>query len=322
MPLFRGTPSHLPAIDQLLQSAYYRYVDMGMEDLPRLVEHALTVVGVDGVGVDGVGVDSGGGNSMGFRATPLHFGGAEQSQARIWGFLCVQTEDRPPTMPAGAPTRANLRAVAFRHNHRPEIELGRLMEMIVREQTETYSVQYLCYGGEHWLSSALKDSGFEQVEAVQFYQLDRLRARLQSLPAYPSELTFAPLSPALLDEVATLDAATFEPLWHFGRRDLFELLMRGRMHGAWWNGKLAGYSAVCANTHSEAQLARLAVHPDFQGRGIGRALVSDSIRYAAESFSVLVLNTQVNNSRSQSLYRSMGFRPMGSTLPVMGLTIN
>lgn len=292
MPLLRGTSTYLPAINQLLQSAYYRYVDMGMEDLPRLVDHALTSVGV------------------------------EQSRGSVWGFMCAQTEERPSTMPVGAPTRAHLRAVAFQHNHPPEIELNRLLELIVRDQTETNAVQYLCYGGEYWLSNALKDSGFEQVEAVQFYQLDRLRNRLHSLPTDPSGLTFAPLSPALLDEVATLDAATFDPLWHFGRHDLFELLMRGRMQVAWWEGKIAGYSAVCANSRSEAQLARLAVHPDFQGRGIGRALVSDSIRYAAESFSVLVLNTQINNNRSQSLYRSLGFRPIGSSLPVLGLTVS
>ena len=118
-----------------------------------------------------------------------------------------------------------------------------------------------------------------------------------------------------------VDAATFDPLWHFGRRDLFELLMRGRMQVAWWEGQMVGYNAVCANSQSEGQLARLAVHPNFQGRGIGRALVSDAIRYAAGEFSVLVLNTQINNNRSQSLYRGLGFRPIGMSLAVLGLTV-
>lgn len=291
MPLQRAAPHQLSAINQLLQSAYYRYVDMGMEDLPRLLEHASTALGV------------------------------EQSQGKPWGFLCVQVEERPLTMPESAPTRAHLRAVAFQHSHPPEIELARMMRLIVEEQSVDYAVQYLCYGAEYWLSKALQEAGFSQIEAVQFYQLDRLRSRLGSLPPVPRELTFTPLTPAQLDELAILDAATFDPLWHFGRRDLFELLMRGRMQVAWWEGTMVGYNAVCANSQNEAQLARLAVHPNFQGRGIGRALLGDAIRYAARDFAVLVLNTQINNSRSQNLYRGLGFRPIGASLSVMGLTV-
>jgi ribosomal protein S18 acetylase RimI-like enzyme len=291
MPLLRATPNHLPAINQLLQSAYYRYVDMGMEDLPGLVSNNAAALGL------------------------------EQSQGRAWGFVGVQVEDRPLTMPNDAPTRAHLRAVAFQHNHPPEIELSRLMGLIVETQNGPYPVQYLCYGAEYWLSKSLGEAGFTQVEAVQFYQLDRLRSRLASLLPDPPDISLAPLYPAQIDELAVLDAATFDPLWHFGRRDLFELLMRGRMQVAWSGGRMAGYNAVCANSPSEGQLARLAVHPDFQGRGVGRALLSDAIRYAAGEFSVLVLNTQINNSRSQALYRGMGFRPIGMSLAVLGLIV-
>lgn len=291
MSLLRANAHHLPHIKQLLQSAYYRYVDMGMEDLPALLNHATAAVGM------------------------------EQTPEHAWGFVGVQVEERPLTMPTHAPTRANLRAVAFQHKHPPEMELGRLMGLIVQDQTEPHAVQYICYGAEHWLSKALNEAGFEQVEAVQFYQLDRLHRRVADLPPVPSGLTFTSLDLAQLDELAMLDAATFDPLWHFGRRDLFELLMRGRIEVAWYDGQMAGYSAVCANSHSEGQLARLAVHPNFQGRGIGRALLSDAIRYAAGKFSVFVLNTQTNNSRSQSLYRGLGFRPIGMSLAVLALTI-
>ncbi len=291
MPLFRATPNHLPAINQLLQSAYYRYVDMGMEDLPTLVANGSVALG------------------------------QEQSQGQAWGFVGVQVEDRPLTMPSDAPTRAHLRVVAFQHNHPPEIELSRLMELILHEQKAPNPVQYLCYGAEYWLSKALNEAGFTQVEAVQFYQLDRLRSRIGSLPPVPAQLSLTPLYPTQVDELARLDAATFDPLWHFGRRDLFELLMRGRMQVAWWEGEMVGYNAVCANSPNEGQLARLAVHPNFQGRGIGRALLSDAIRYAASEFSILVLNTQINNNRSQVLYRGLGFRPIGLSLSVLGLTV-
>src|SRR6476620_1126848 len=136
MPLLRATSTHLSAINQLLQNAYYRYVDMGLEDLPGLINKSPAAIGL------------------------------EQSQGRAWGFLGIQVEDRPLTMPAHAPTRAHLRAVAFQHTHPPEIELSRLLELIIQEQNEPYPVQYLCYGAEYWLTTSLTDAGFSQVEAV------------------------------------------------------------------------------------------------------------------------------------------------------------
>ncbi len=93
MPLLRATPNHLPAINQLLQNAYYRYVDMGMEDLPGLLANGSVALG------------------------------QEQSQGKHGAFSAYKMEDRPLTMPNHAPTRGHLRAVAFQHNHPPEIEL-------------------------------------------------------------------------------------------------------------------------------------------------------------------------------------------------------
>lgn len=289
MPVVRATAHHLAGIKILLQAAYYRYMDMGLEDLPDLVQRGPAAVG--------------------------------EENGRIWGMVGAQIEERPVTMPAGAPTRAHLRAVAFQHNHPPNGELARLLD-VTRSQAIGYPdpILYLCYGADYWLASALEGAGFDEVEAVQFFQLDRLRSRVHDLPALSSwaNLHFGAATPDDLDTLAALDAETFDPLWHFGRRDLFELLLRGRMQLAWSDNQLAGYSAICANSRSEGQLARLAVHPHYQGRGIGRALMVDAIRYAAGQFSVLVLNTQSTNERAQLLYRSFGFRPLGTPIPVFG----
>ena len=300
MPIAQAQPDQLAAVQRLLQTAHYRYLDMGLEDLPALLRQSPTAVGEDA--------------------------------GALWGFLGVQVEERPPTMPAAAPTRAHVRAVAIQAYHRPGRELGELLEVVLRQHAgqthagqthagqthagQTHAVQYLCYGGDYWLSPALQEAGFAQVEAVQFYQLERLTRRAQELPPPLPGLAFSPARPEDLDALAWLDAATFDPLWHFGRRDLFELLLRGRVQVAWWEGELAGYSALGANTRREGQLARLAVHPAFQGRGMGRALLADAIRYAATEYAVLVLNTQVTNTRSQMLYRSLGFRTLGTPIPV------
>ncbi len=290
MSIAPASLTQLTAVKYLLDHGPYRYLDLGAEDLPTLVQR----------GPNAVGEDAG----------------------SVWGFLGVQVEERPATMPAGAPTRAYLRGVALARGRRPGEDVAQLLAAVtaqLREFPEPNGdgVQMLAYGTEWWLTAALFAAGFAEVEAVQFYQLDRLRVRREHLPPSLPDVHFSPGRPDYLDALATLDAAAFPPLWHFGRRDLFEMLMRCRVQLAWWDGQLAGYTALCANNRREGQLARIAVHPDLQGYGIGRALLADAIHQAADYYHVLVLNTQTTNDRAQHLYRSFGFTPLGAPVAVL-----
>ena len=294
MPIVPATLTHLAAIHRLMQDGYYRYSDMGHEDLPSLINRGLSAVGEDA--------------------------------GQVWGFVGVQMEERPATMPVGAPTRAYLRGVALQRRRQPNLDLAETLAATVRQlPPHPHAVQYLAYGTDFWFNSTLAEIGFQKVEAVQFYQLDRLRTRLAGLPPTPPAtargLTFAPGHPDHLAALAALDAAAFPPLWHFGQRDLFEMLMRCRVQIAWCDGQIVGYSAVCANSRHEGQLARLAVDPAFQSQGVGRGLLADAIRYAAEEFTVMVLNTQTTNTRSQKLYRGFGFRPIGTPISVLAHTV-
>jgi ribosomal-protein-alanine N-acetyltransferase len=290
MPIVPATPTHLTAIKYLLDHGAYRYVDLGAEDLPTLVQRGPNAVGEDG--------------------------------GNIWGFLGIQVEERPPTMPADAPTRAYLRGVALARGRRPAVDVAQLLAAVTPQLpalagSNGAAVQMLAYGTEWWLSAALFTAGFVEVEAVQFYQLDRLRVRRERLPPSVPGVHFSPGRPDYLDTLAALDAAAFPPLWHFGRRDLFEMLMRCRVQLAWWDSRLAGYTALCANSRREGQLARIAVHPELQGYGIGRALLTDAVQYTADYYNVLILNTQTTNDRAQRLYRSFGFTPLGAPVAVL-----
>ena len=67
-----------------------------------------------------------------------------------------------------------------------------------------------------------------------------------------------------------------------------------------------------------AEIKSLAVDEVCRGRGIGRQLVVDAIRFAREVNSPgLALNTQASNRVSRSLYESLGFRQTGHALAVM-----
>jgi ribosomal protein S18 acetylase RimI-like enzyme len=286
MPIAAATLADLSPVRHLLQTATYCYVDIGAEDVAVLLAQAHSTLG--------------------------------QENGKLWGVLGVQQEERPVTLPAAAPTRAYLRVLAVQRPMRPGPSLQALLAPVQEQFAGSApGVQLICYGAEPWVHQTLTENGFAEVEQVQFFELDRLSQRAAALPPGPAQLQITPGRPDYLAELARLDAAAFSPLWHFGPKDLLEMLMRCRVQLAWWDGVLAGYTAVCANSRSEAQLARLAVHPDYQGRGVGRALLGDTILYAAQEFHRLVLNTQTTNQRSQKLYLGFGFRPIGLSVPVL-----
>lgn len=290
MSIAKADLDHLTKVQQFLKAAHFRYADLGQEDLPNLLRRSLTAIGED----DGA----------------------------LWGFVGVQLEARPTTMPDDAPTRAHVRGVALDRRRRPNEDVPALLDAIFEQvRSSEYPIQFLCYGAETWLDTALHQAGFDEVESVQFFQLERLERRMASLPEPPTQVQLAPGRPDHLLELARLDVAAFPPLWHFGRRDLFEMLIRCRVQVAIQQGQIVGYTALCANSRDEVQLARLAVRPDRQGQGIGRALLNDAIRHAAGEFNVLVLNTQTTNARSQRLYRGYGFKPLGSPVPVLSRTL-
>jgi ribosomal-protein-alanine N-acetyltransferase len=74
---------------------------------------------------------------------------------------------------------------------------------------------------------------------------------------------------------------------------------------------IIGYQISTAGS-SGGHLARLAVHPKVQGRGIGYALARDMLSqfYRRGALKVSV-NTQIENEASLALYQKVGFRQTG-----------
>jgi ribosomal protein S18 acetylase RimI-like enzyme len=66
-----------------------------------------------------------------------------------------------------------------------------------------------------------------------------------------------------------------------------------------------------------SHLARLAVRPEIQTRGVGTALVSDVLRrFARRGVASMTVNTQLTNERSQHVYERLGFERNGYDLAV------
>jgi [ribosomal protein S18]-alanine N-acetyltransferase len=295
MSIRLGEAADLPQIRHLLRSSR-SYLNAGLEDLPNLLNKAITVVG-------------------------------EDQRGGLWGFLAFQIESRPGTLPSTAATRVSLRGVAVMQTLFSGQRLPRLIEALLGEisqQSFDQPLQLFALPAHSWLGSALQQTGFQEVDQIRFY----LRTQ-RDLSAFSSPAQLRPVQEADLDVLARLDSETFDSLWHMGRADLLQLCFTARVHVAEIEDQLVGYTATAVyaeSSHpfacSEAQIVRIAVHPSWQGQGIGRQLLADSIGYAhSQSVYQIQLNTQESNKASQRLYESFQFRSQGRNVPVLVLNL-
>ena len=290
MPIVRATEADFSDIRRLFRSARYHFADFGQEDLPDLLAKSKSVLGSTG--------------------------------GAIWGFLSLQTEQRPVTLPPSVPSRSYLRALALRGGYAPDEYVALLFAEAIGSLSMSEPIQVITYGGERWVFNALLAAGFTVTDQVQFFELPRPHRQLYALPPVTSPAELRPAEPHYLEQMAKLDAAAFPPLWHFGYKDMLELLMRARLQIAVLGDEVVGYTATIANSGEEIQLARLAVRPELQGQGIGRQLLRDVVTYgAAARCERIILNTQIDSERSQHLYRSFDFRPTSKPVPVLAITI-
>jgi ribosomal protein S18 acetylase RimI-like enzyme len=120
-----------------------------------------------------------------------------------------------------------------------------------------------------------------------------------------------------LPVVAKLDASAFMPLWQNPLDALEKALPQASSATIAEDAQgLVGYQISTANPFG-VHLARLAVRPDAQRRGLGTLLVADLIRRLnKKGVARLTVNTQSDNFASLALYDKMGFVETGEKLPV------
>lgn len=78
---------------------------------------------------------------------------------------------------------------------------------------------------------------------------------------------------------------------------------------AWDGDRLVGAVIVTTIGPRTAHVAQVAVHPDWRGRGIARALVADGCLRSAAGADRITLLVGSGNSAARALYASMGFEP-------------
>jgi len=131
------------------------------------------------------------------------------------------------------------------------------------------------------------------------------------------------MQPSDLPEVAKLDAFSFMPLWQNPLDALEKALPQATAATVAEDDRgLIGYQISTANPFG-AHLARLAVRPDAQRRGLGSLIVMDLIRRVKKkNLARLTVNTQSDNLSSLTLYEKLGFVVTGEKFPVYCFSVS
>jgi len=171
-----------------------------------------------------------------------------------------------------------------------------------------------------WLSDLLIKNGFSHTQDIVMLEWKGLEAPEQPLV---SGVTIRTMHAGDLPAVAELDAAAFMPLWQNPLDALEKALPQATSATVLEDAQgLVGYQITTANPFG-AHLARLAVRPDAQQRGLGSLVVADLIRRLKQKkVARLTVNTQSDNHASLALYEKMGFVVTGEKFPVYSFLIS
>ncbi len=79
-----------------------------------------------------------------------------------------------------------------------------------------------------------------------------------------------------------------------------------------WDGTFVAMGALHRTSPERAEIKRMRVHPDYQGRGIGQLILDElEIRARTLGYKTLHLDTSVLQVPAQKLYEKDGFREVG-----------
>jgi ribosomal-protein-alanine N-acetyltransferase len=194
-----------------------------------------------------------------------------------------------------------------------------LWEVARGELTEQGGATVAAIATQRWFDQILLDAHFDLAGHIVLLEWDD---GPQEGKLFQSQARVRTMTAQDLPRVAEVDAAAFEPLW----RNSLAALTKAHEQASYASvaeddSGLVGYQISTGGAFG-AHLARLAVVPEVQGRGVGAALVSELILHMQESGgSKVTVNTQASNAASLALYSRLGFRRTGEKYPVYTLQV-
>jgi [ribosomal protein S18]-alanine N-acetyltransferase len=216
--------------------------------------------------------------------------------------------------PPDPPDIAWIRLFAVATNFDTKEAWGRLWPEAKARITADRGITVAAIPLQYWFREILEMSGFQQINTV----IMLLWERASGIPERSEpQVVLRPMNYDDLPVVGQLDAAAFGPLWR-NSLDSLELAFQQAAIATVVEdrGKLVGYQISTASPMG-GHLARLAVLPAYQGKGIGYSLVQDTLDQFNRRGAVRVtVNTQQDNLASLALYKKAGFQETKEKYPV------
>jgi mycothiol synthase len=166
------------------------------------------------------------------------------------------------------------------------------------------------------LAAELERSGFENERELRQIRVD---LPVGEPPAFPDRVEVRPFRPGI-DEPAWLAVNNRAFAGHPENGAWTSQVLEDRKRQAWWNpegfrvaweeDRIVGFCWTKLHDHAVGEIYVIAVDPDEQGRGLGRALVLEGLRYLAEVHRCRegMLYVDAFNTRANALYEDLGFR--------------
>ncbi len=224
--------------------------------------------------------------------------------------------------PPDPPGTAWLRLAAVVEEFETDEILDELWRITRETLSELNAITVACMLLNQWLTPHLQRWQFAQVNDVvtlcrtsDSYTCTLSEAEVPTPP--PNGLKIRDARSSDLKAMFAVDAAAFEPPWQYSVAALREALSHAATATvAEAEGQLVGFQISTAGSHN-AHLARLAVLPGWQGRGVGRVLLSGLVdHFDSAGTPTITVNTQHDNAASLKLYQSFGFENTGEHFPV------
>jgi len=171
----------------------------------------------------------------------------------------------------------------------------------------------------NWFIGDLIKSGFQETHQIVMLNWEG------SEPPKKLDRISSIIRPMVYNDLPTvqeIDGSSFVPMWQNSYACLEHSFRLSNLATVVeLDGYIVGYQISIATSRG-GHLARLAVTPSFQGKGIGIELLYDLLnRLILRRIHLLTVNTQKDNFASIALYNRAGFTKTGEELPIFQLNL-
>ncbi|NOH14159.1 MAG: GNAT family N-acetyltransferase [Chloroflexi bacterium] len=223
--------------------------------------------------------------------------------------------------PPDPPGIAWIRMFAATVKTTPEAAWEKLWPMAHEQLRKHPSVHAAAIPLHGWFRDLLQDNGFTHTHNVIVLAWENSG---HTLPPAKKNTSVRSMTEEDLEKVLVVDEAAFGTLWRNSLQSIELAFSQAAIATVAENenGEISGYQ-ISTPSPTGAHLARLAVHPETQGQGVGYALVRNLLlEYKDTHHRRISVNTQNDNQVSLSLYEKAGFQATGDEYPVYQFEIS